>query len=90
MNHSHQQKPKPSSQPSHWLPLGMCIGLSLGMSIGSFMGNISIGMCIGMSLGVAVGSLLDHAQKSKSESDTDSIRQTGEPADDQFPPSDAS
>ena len=52
---------------THYLPIGMCLGMSIGVAIGSAMDNLAIGMCVGMSFGVCIGALLDSKKRKEAE-----------------------
>ena len=50
---------------THWLPIGMCLGISIGMSIGVAMDNVGVGMCLGVGFGSCLGAFMDAMQKKK-------------------------
>ena len=59
---------KPESD-THYLSLGMCIGISLGVAIGAATDNISTCMCIGLGLGMCIGALMDAQNRKHTRED---------------------
>ena len=66
---------KKSDNQTHYMPIGMCMGISIGTAIGAAMDNIPICMAVGLSLGMCIGSFIDaknqKAEKDKSQTDED-------------------
>ena len=52
---------------THYLPIGMCLGMSIGTAIGVATDNLATGMCIGLSIGVGIGALLDSKKRKEAE-----------------------
>ena len=50
---------------THYLPLGMCIGLSIGVGIGAATNNIPTWMCMGLGIGMCFGSVIDMKNREK-------------------------
>ena len=61
MEHNNQDNQK--QDHTHYMPIGMCIGIGVGMAIGAAMDNIPIGMCMGLSIGMAIGAIADSRKK---------------------------
>ena len=57
---------KEKDNQTHYLPIGMCLGLSLGTALGVATDNLATYMPIGLSIGMALGALID-AKKSKED-----------------------
>lgn len=55
------------TDPSTYIPLGMCLGMSLGTSFGLIFNNLPIGLCLGISMGSAIGTLLYAVAKKEKE-----------------------
>lgn len=61
-----EETPKENTESTtHWLPIGMCLGISIGMSIGVATDNVGVGMCLGVGIGSCLGALMDAMQKKK-------------------------
>ncbi len=50
---------KKDGQRTHYLPLGMSIGIGIGMLVGAMTEQIAIGVCIGIGLGMSAGAVID-------------------------------
>ena len=66
---------KKSDNQTHYMPIGMCLGISIGTAIGVATDNLSIYMPIGMSIGLCIGSLID-SQMRKNAKDTSNDEET--------------
>jgi hypothetical protein len=56
-----------SENQTHFMPIGMCLGMSIGTAIGVATDNLATGMCIGLSIGVGIGALLDSKKRKETE-----------------------
>ena len=66
---------KDSKNQTHYMPLGMCLGISVGTAIGGATKNLSIYMPIGLSIGMCIGALID-AQKRNKAKDASNDKET--------------
>ena len=60
---------KESKNETHYMPLGMCLGMSIGTAIGVATKNLSIYMPIGMSIRMCIGALIDAQNRKKAKDD---------------------
>lgn len=58
---------KKSDNQTHYMPIGMCMGISLGTAIGVATDNLSIYMPIGLSIGMCIGALIDAQNRKKTK-----------------------
>lgn len=63
---------KKSDNQTHYMPIGMCLGISVGTAIGVATDNLSIYMPIGLSIGMCIGALIDAQNRKKAKSDSQS------------------
>ena len=58
-----------SENQTHYMPIGMCLGMSVGTALGVATGNLSLYMCIGLSVGMCIGVLIDAKNRKASQKD---------------------
>ena len=58
-----------SENQTHYMPIGMCLGLSLGVAIGTATDNLGTYMPIGLSVGLAIGAMIDAKKRKTSQKD---------------------
>ena len=58
---------KKSDNQTHYMPIGMCLGISIGTAIGVATDNLSIYMPIGLSIGMCIGALIDAQKRNKAK-----------------------
>lgn len=51
---------------THYMPIGMCLGMSVGTALGAALDNMALYMCVGLSIGMCIGVLID-AQNRKNK-----------------------
>ena len=56
-----------SDNQTHYMPIGMCLGISIGTAIGVATDNLSIYMPIGLSIGMCIGALIDAQNRKKTK-----------------------
>ena len=56
-----------SEDQTHYMPIGMCLGMSVGTALGVATDNMALYMCIGLSVGMCIGTMLDAKNRKKSE-----------------------
>ena len=62
---------KKSDNQTHYMPIGMCMGISIGTAIGVATDNLSIYMPIGLSIGMCIGVIFDAQNRKKSKDDSE-------------------
>lgn len=58
-----------SEDQTHYMPIGMCLGISVGTAIGVATGNLATYMPIGLCIGLAIGALIDAKKREASQKD---------------------
>ena len=52
-----------SENQTHYMPIGMCLGMSVGTALGVALDNMALYMCVGLSIGMCIGVLMDDKNK---------------------------
>ena len=52
-----------SENQTHYMPIGMCLGMSVGTALGVALDNMALYMCVGLSIGMCIGVLMDAKNK---------------------------
>ena len=58
-----------SENQTHYMPIGMCLGMSVGTALGAALDNMGLYMCIGLSVGMCIGVLIDAKKRQASQKD---------------------
>lgn len=58
-----------SENQTHYMPIGMCLGMSVGTALGAATDNLALYMCIGLSVGMCIGVLIDAKNRKASQKD---------------------
>lgn len=56
-----------SENQTHYMPIGMCLGMSVGTALGAATDNLALYMCIGLSVGMCIGVLIDAKNRKASQ-----------------------
>ena len=56
-----------SENQTHYMPIGMCLGMSVGTALGAATDNLALYMCIGLSVGMCIGVLMDAKNRKNKE-----------------------
>lgn len=58
-----------SENQTHYMPIGMCLGMSVGTALGAALDNMGLYMCVGLSVGMCIGVLIDAKKRQASQKD---------------------
>ena len=58
-----------SENQTHYMPIGMCLGMSVGTALGAALDNMGLYMCVGLSIGMCIGVLIDAKKRQASQKD---------------------
>ena len=58
-----------SENQTHYMPIGMCLGMSVGTALGAALDNMGLYMCVGLSIGMCIGVLIDAKKRQASQED---------------------